>query len=609
VNIRWRLAALAVQLIILTVGVYIVEGSIVAGDVWYASGMLAIVINPALLEPYYPRPGDVVGNAAIGLLLVLLAPKETVPELWAAATMLFLAALAIGLLALLFGAGRTQGRFVTIGRAARLLSHAGSARTLYSVVFWLAVLEQFSVSSVDFLVLAVVWTLIMLAGSVNWQRWWGFATAGSAPARIEDLLGPSVIRVTAPDLPKQGEPVVLRSDEESFPGVVVKRIRRVSDSWGELHVSSQSEAERLLALGEVRIEAGNPGEGAVGSVGEGSTHRLIRFTAAQPLEIGRAISVHSGDQELVYQLAAAELRESKVRGGSHLVVEATAEQVGWFDPATMRLIEHRWTPDPGSPILGHVGEPDGAAAEVPAGKILLGWVIGTRIPVFMDVAALCEAHMTILGMTKMGKTSLALRLARRLGSTRRVVVLDQTGEHVSKRGLPTHTAQASWLDRGVFVHESAAGAVGADFALAFLDGVVEQAIDEYRNGEPTPRSVFIDEAHQFVPEPAGLGFNAPGRDSSYRIGTLMMQVRKYGLSVVLISQRTAVVAKSALSQCENLIAFRSVDQTGLDYLEQIGGPSVRNLLPSLRQGEALVMGPAISSDRPVAIEVAEDGEA
>ena len=74
--------------------------------------------------------------------------------------------------------------------------------------------------------------------------------------------------------------------------------------------------------------------------------------------------------------------------------------------------------------------------------------------------------------------------------------------------------------------------------------------------------------------------------------------------MILISQRTAVVAKSALSQCENVIAFRSVDQTGLDYLEQIAGSEVRRILPTLRQGEALVLGPAFSSESPVALTVA-----
>jgi hypothetical protein len=114
---------------------------------------------------------------------------------------------------------------------------------------------------------------------------------------------------------------------------------------------------------------------------------------------------------------------------------------------------------------------------------------------------------------------------------------------------------------------------------------------------------MIDEAHQFVPEPAGLSFNTPGRESAYQLGVDIMQLRKYGISMTLISQRTAVVAKSALSQCETLIAFRSVDQTGLDYLEQIAGGGVRHLLSALRQGEALVLGTAISSDRPVAIAI------
>jgi DNA helicase HerA-like ATPase len=82
----------------------------------------------------------------------------------------------------------------------------------------------------------------------------------------------------------------------------------------------------------------------------------------------------------------------------------------------------------------------------------------------------------------------------------------------------------------------------------------------------------------------------------------MMQVRKYGICIIFISQRTAVVAKSALAQCENIIAFKSVDQTGLDYLESFLGSEFKNLLPSLNHGEAVVFGPAISSNTGVAID-------
>lgn len=64
---------------------------------------------------------------------------------------------------------------------------------------------------------------------------------------------------------------------------------------------------------------------------------------------------------------------------------------------------------------------------------------------------------------------------------------------------------------------------------------MKTAIGEYNAGNPRARVLIVDEAHQFIPEPAGLGFNVPGRDSAYKFGVLMMQVRKYGLTIVLIS--------------------------------------------------------------------------
>ena len=47
-------------------------------------------------------------------------------------------------------------------------------------------------------------------------------------------------------------------------------------------------------------------------------------------------------------------------------------------------------------------------------------------------------------------------------------------------------------------------------------------------------------------------------------------------------------------------------RTGLEYLEQIAGSRVSRLDPSLRQGEALLVGPAVLSDAPVVVEVLED---
>jgi hypothetical protein len=222
---------------------------------------------------------------------------------------------------------------------------------------------------------------------------------------------------------------------------------------------------------------------------------------------------------------------------------------------------------------------------------------------YLDIPLLCEGHLAILGMTRMGKTTLAHRLATMLSTSTRVTVLDLTGEYVSKRGYTIYTPADDNNATGVSVLEIPRSKIAADEAYKYLERLVGIAEAEYRAGTPHQRIVLIDEAHQFIPEPAGLGFNAPGRDNAYKFGMLMMQVRKYGICIVLISQRTAVVAKSALSQCENIIAFKNVDQTGLDYLEQVLGEIARPILPLLKQGEALVSGPAISSDTTVGVTI------
>jgi DNA helicase HerA-like ATPase len=209
--------------------------------------------------------------------------------------------------------------------------------------------------------------------------------------------------------------------------------------------------------------------------------------------------------------------------------------------------------------------------------------------------------MAILGMTKMGKTTLTFRLAQELSTEFPVVILDQTGEY-SRRSV-RNTTLADLNLPSLTVSEVDASSTAPAKALKALRMLEELGREEYATGAAQPRVLILEEAHQFVPEPAMLGFGAAGRDEAIAFGLLMMQVRKFGISVVLISQRTAVLAKSALSQCENLIAFRSVDQTGLDYLEAVGGPHSRDLLPRLRQGEVLAMGPAISSESAVGLKL------
>lgn len=345
-----------------------------------------------------------------------------------------------------------------------------------------------------------------------------------------------------------------------------------------------------------------PEDHFVGVVDEGTTATTLNFATAQDLQIGAVVGVEVGDDTVLFQVTHARIDRRDVRGGSQLIERATATQLGIFDPASGRLTQHRWVVPPGQMVRVVHELPEQPGALGP-GLQRIGTVLYTEIPVYLDLALLCEGHAAVLGMTKMGKSTLTRRIASAIADTRGTVVMDGTGEYSTKHGLVAFDEQSPWTDTSLSVLEPGDGAVRADFALKWVEKLFEVAGAEYAAGDPTPRAVIFEEAHDFFPEPASLGFNAPGRDSSYTLGLRMMQIRKFGVSFVLVSQRTAVVSKSALSQCENLIVFRSVDRTGLDYLEDLSGADVRRLIPTLRQGEAVVFGPAVSADGPVAIKV------
>lgn len=108
-----------------------------------------------------------------------------------------------------------------------------------------------------------------------------------------------------------------------------------------------------------------------------------------------------------------------------------------------------------------------------------------------------------------------------------------------------------------------------------------------------PVALFCDEAHLYIPERAG-------RDGVDDISVgiferIAKEGRKYGVGLVVISQRPSEVNRTVLSQCNNVIAMRLTngdDQNVIRRLlpDSLGG--FGDLLPVLDVGEALVVGDA-----------------
>lgn len=596
---------MALELVLIFVGTKIITGVWATPDPWFSS-LVAISLGTLLLEPWFPKPQDTLANSVIAVILYVVAKRQAAGPGWSVFASLAVAAFLLSTYALAAGARRSEGALVRSARIAKRLASVGTAVVIYTASFWLDLLDFSSPSTHRFWAIGSIWIAVLILSQFNWQVIWSSVTGGPLPCAVEGMIGPSRLTIAASDIPPPGTAIKVGDGTLESQAVILSRIRRPKDVWAQVHVASSEACEILstrpaLTLTPVR----EPTDVLLGVVEEHSTHETLAFSPTKDLEIGKVVAVDDRTKMVLYQISQASVESSNIKGGGQLLVRCRAGQIGHFQSADLRLVRHRWVPNPGSPVIIAPQAPLDLSP-VADDWLKIGTVIGTEIPVFMDAAIMSEGHLAVLGMTKMGKTTFALRLARKLAETCSVTILDQSGEYVGRKGLPVLRGRRDDRVIGLRVFEPKPGEVAADRANEFLRYLVDLAVEEYRNNDLFSRVLIVDEAHQFIPEPAGLGFNAPGRDAAYSFGLLMMQVRKYGISIVLISQRTAVVAKSALSQCENIIAFKQVDQTGLDYLEAVIGSNARQVLTTLRQGEAIVFGPSFSADGAVAVKVTVD---
>lgn len=108
-----------------------------------------------------------------------------------------------------------------------------------------------------------------------------------------------------------------------------------------------------------------------------------------------------------------------------------------------------------------------------------------------------------------------------------------------------------------------------------------------------PIALLCDEAHLYIPQRnAGAYSDSISLDIFERIAK---EGRKYGVSLVVISQRPSEVNKTVLSQCSNFISMRlsnAEDQAVVKRLlpDSLGG--FADILPTLDTGEALIVGDA-----------------
>lgn len=396
----------------------------------------------------------------------------------------------------------------------------------------------------------------------------------------------------------------------------------------------------------------------IGFVVEDSNISVIKFevSSATPIEEGTVIFCRVRGQTIFYQILDARTAEESFERnprGKHVV---SAVQLGYID-AQEGFVKFSWLPAMNSPVFVPTA-PIECGATTQADEFTIGKVPGSQIGVQARVSDLLEYHTAILGVTGTGKTELAFDIIRHalvLGT--KVFCVDFTNEYKARlsdsnpQRLGLEPEEAKELDQKLFAVET--GEYGAGKEKAALKKFVERIADpikknveaflssegaslgmfelpEITNTKATLRAtelylssimewarnnrrarkvlVVLEEAHTIIPETAGAGFDYDTQWVVGRISQIALQGRKYGVGLLIVSQRTALVSKSILSQCNTCIAFSLVDKTSLDYLSNVYSPAHIQSIPNLRFLEAIAYGKGIKSQRPILIKLDYDRE-
>jgi hypothetical protein len=128
-------------------------------------------------------------------------------------------------------------------------------------------------------------------------------------------------------------------------------------------------------------------------------------------------------------------------------------------------------------------------------------------------------------------------------------------------------------------------------------GVLTRLCFDYRywdmDPENLPLCLILEEAHTYIPEDTSSKYSL----CLERVEKIAKEGRKYGISLIVVTQRPSNISSTVLSQCGTFITLRltnDLDQNKIKRLlpDLLGDQA--DILSSLRDGEALITGDAMT---------------
>lgn len=134
--------------------------------------------------------------------------------------------------------------------------------------------------------------------------------------------------------------------------------------------------------------------------------------------------------------------------------------------------------------------------------------------------------------------------------------------------------------------------------LPIVTGIISRLLFDVQSwmeeGKRNPFALLCDEAHLYLPVQEGA--DSIQKQSLGNFERIAKEGRKYGISLVVISQRPSDVSRTILSQCNNYLVLRLSNDRDKAVIKNLLPDALKGVLeqlPLLDAGEAIAVGDAI----------------
>ena len=164
-------------------------------------------------------------------------------------------------------------------------------------------------------------------------------------------------------------------------------------------------------------------------------------------------------------------------------------------------------------------------------------------------------------------------------------------------GYTENTSNVTIIDLSGVPFEVLSITVSLISRILFEFGYYYKRLRVFKNPEEEvnndiPLLLVYEEAHKYVPN----NDLAKYRASKESIERIAKEGRKYGVSLLLASQRPSEISETIFSQCNNFLALRLTNPTDQNYVKRLLPDTLGNIvdkIPTLKAGECLLIGDAV----------------